>query len=148
MWCGTTRGWDPRGPSLTLMPPHSRKRLTCLDLPGDSRETTEMVAGGALRVEARRPLGKDKWLLASERERPGHYMELRHHLPSGGLWITGVSAPSFAGLLRRDFRVHVLRETRPPAAARALAGIPPAAVRPAQSGPARPIPPDRTARRR
>ncbi|MEY9848481.1 hypothetical protein ABH940_005584 [Streptacidiphilus sp. BW17] len=102
-------------------------------------ELTRLLASGDLRVEARRTLGDEEWLLASERTRPRHYLELRHEIPTASVWITGDIHESFAGQARQDFRLFILRETRPPTAARTRAAT--AASRLAHSAPQRPAQP-------
>ncbi|MBV6695543.1 hypothetical protein KV557_00180 [Kitasatospora aureofaciens] len=96
------------------------RRLSRLQSP-DSRTVTELIARGELLVEARRTFGEDEWMIASERGKPDHYLELRHHLPRHETSVTGDVPEAFAGHVRRSFRQLILRETRPPASTRARA---------------------------
>ncbi|MEU9074574.1 hypothetical protein AB0D22_07810 [Kitasatospora sp. NPDC048538] len=100
----------------------------------DSRVVSEMIARGELLVEARRTFDEDEWMIASECDRPDHYLELRHHLPTAQTSVTGDAPESFAGHVRRTFRQLILRETRPPTSARArAAALPRRAFAPGQS---------------
>ncbi|MGW2545472.1 hypothetical protein ACWC5I_32500, partial [Kitasatospora sp. NPDC001574] len=96
-------------------------RLSARELDPISRKTTEEVASGLLRVEARRTLAGTEWMLATLWGEPDHYVGLRHDLHDGCLGITDEYAIWYAGQARRDFRIDVLRETRPPKSARARA---------------------------
>ncbi|MFF2657387.1 hypothetical protein ACFVUH_08475 [Kitasatospora sp. NPDC058032] len=104
------------------------ERLSTRELDPVSRQTTEEVASGLLRVEARRTLDGTEWMLATPQGEPDHYVGLRHDLKDGRFGITDDYATWFAGQARRDFRIDILRETRPPKSARAcaaaLAGAP------------------------
>ncbi|MFC9331293.1 hypothetical protein [Kitasatospora sp. NPDC057015] len=102
-------------------------RLSTCELPPLVRMATEEVARGLLRVEARRTLGDTEWMLATPRGEPDHYFGLRHNLHDAYLGITDDYATWYAGQARRDFRIDILRETRPPKSARARAAALPAA---------------------
>ncbi|MFJ9446760.1 hypothetical protein ACIRRH_33610 [Kitasatospora sp. NPDC101235] len=87
----------------------------------DSRVITERIASGELLVEARRTFDDTEFMIASERGRPNHYLELLHRLPESAMYITGDVPEEFAGHTRRAFRQMLLRDTRPPTAVRASA---------------------------
>ncbi|MFB7672706.1 hypothetical protein ACFC26_14975 [Kitasatospora purpeofusca] len=99
----------------------ARIRLSNRELPPHVRATTEEVASGLLLVEARRTLGDSEWLLATPRDEPDHCLRLVHGLNDAYLGITDDYARWYAGGARRDFRIDILRETRPPRSARARA---------------------------
>ncbi|MGW2540718.1 hypothetical protein ACWC5I_07560 [Kitasatospora sp. NPDC001574] len=126
-------------------------RLGRADLSSDSRTLTEQVARGEIEVEAWRAFNDDEWMIAADRG-AGRYLELRHHRPTGALSVTGDSSKVHAGHLRREFRLLILRETRPPTATRmraALAATRAPLGRPAPAAPApAPTAPAPTTRRR
>ncbi|MFJ7278306.1 hypothetical protein [Kitasatospora sp. NPDC098663] len=89
--------------------------------PAYSLETTVQIASGELLVEARRTIEGSEWMIASERDRPDHYLELLHTVSDGRMSITGDVNPAFAGEARRLFRQTILRDFRLPNATRACA---------------------------
>ncbi|MCG6496982.1 hypothetical protein [Kitasatospora sp. A2-31] len=114
-------------------------RLGRVRLSSDTRAVTEQIARGEVEVEARRTFDDDEWMIAADRV-TGRYLELRHHRPTGALSVTGDAPETFAGHLRREFRLLVLRETRPPTAARMRAARAASRVSGSRQAPVAPAP--------
>ncbi|MFF2041834.1 hypothetical protein ACFVVX_15505 [Kitasatospora sp. NPDC058170] len=118
-------------------------RLGRVRLSSDSRAVTEQIAWGEVEVEARRTFD-DEWMIGADRD-AGRYLELRHHRPTGALSITGDASEAYAGHLRREFRLLILRETRPPTAARMRAALAAGRVPGSRQAPVAPAPAPATA---